>query len=79
MVEIPDFAKSGALFPTARICRTRTAPFSLCRSDLPRGQAAEMAIEQSAKSKFVINLKAARAMGLAIPQALVVRANEVIQ
>ena len=40
-------------------------------SDLP--------IDQATRFEFVVNLKAARALGITIPQAVLLRAEEVIQ
>jgi putative ABC transport system substrate-binding protein len=42
-------------------------------------KAANLPIEQPTKYEFVINSKTAKAIGLAIPQSMLMRADEILQ
>jgi putative ABC transport system substrate-binding protein len=55
-------------------------PLALIAGRILRGAGpAELPVQQAAKFSLSINLKTARAVGLAVPQTLLVAANEVFE
>jgi putative tryptophan/tyrosine transport system substrate-binding protein len=80
MCEWREAVLAGCLMaygPTHRELRTRTGSFAV---RILRGEApGEIPIEQPTKFELAINLASAKALGLKIPQALLLRADEVIQ
>jgi len=75
-----DYAKAGGLMSYAanRTDLYRRAAGYVDR--LLRGASpAELPVEQPTKFELVINLKTAKALGLTIPQSVLIRADEIIQ
>ena len=75
-----DFAKSGGLIaygPNLDLVYRRAAHF--VDKLIKGGRASDLPVEQPVIFDVVINLKAARALGLAIPQSALIRADEVIE
>ena len=75
-----DFAEAGALMaygPSLQDLFLRAATF--IDKILKGAKTAELPVEQPTKFELVINLKTAKALGLTIPQSILVRADQVLQ
>jgi putative tryptophan/tyrosine transport system substrate-binding protein len=75
-----DFAESGGLIaygPSLDTVYRRAAAY--VDMLLKGAVASDLPVEQPAKFDLVINLKTAKALGLAVPQSILIRADEVIQ
>ena len=75
-----EYADAGGLFGYGVnfLALYRRAPVFVDKI-LKGAKPADIPIERPTKFKFVINMKAAKALGLTIPQTLLLRADEVIQ
>lgn len=75
-----DFAESGGLIaygPSLDAVYRRAAAYvdMLLKGEL----ASDLPVEQPTKFDLVINLKTAKALGITVPQSVLIRADEVIQ
>jgi putative tryptophan/tyrosine transport system substrate-binding protein len=78
--EFGEFARSGGLVAYASSVTEQFRRAAIYVDKILRGaKPGDIAIEQPTKFELVINLKAAKALGITIPKEMLVRADEVIQ
>ena len=78
--EFGEFARSGGLVAYAPSVTEQFRRAAIYVDKILRGaKPGELPIEQPTKFELVINLKAAKALGITIPKEILLRADDVIQ
>ena len=76
-----SFAKGGGLLSYGPVTGTQISTRTAAQIDkiLKGAKPADLPVEQPTQFTMVINLRSARTLGIAIPQSVILRANEVIE
>ncbi len=80
IAEMREFAEAGGLItygPSQLDLYRRAATY--VDKILKGAKPSELPVQQPTKFELVVNLKTAKALGLTIPQSIMIRADEVIQ
>lgn len=80
IAQLPEYTEAGALMgygQSRREAYRRTANY--VKKILDGAKPSDLPVEQPTRMEFIVNLKTAKALGLTIPQTVLLRADELIQ
>ncbi|MEO8187731.1 MAG: ABC transporter substrate binding protein, partial [Burkholderiaceae bacterium] len=78
--DLPEWAREGGLVAYGPVLTEHYVMAAGYVDRILKGaKPADLPVEQPTRFELVINLKAAKALGLTIPQSMIVRADEVIR